>query len=131
MDARSNTQTEPPYGDLRDLMGRIDSMGELLKIDGADWDLEVGGLLDMIYHAEASNPPALLFDNIKGYPKGFRISAGSTNSPRRFALIMGLPEPKHPMEAVAAFCDRLRNDFKPTSASCQRRSSSRKHTARR
>jgi UbiD family decarboxylase len=116
MDARSNTQTEPPYGDLRDLMGRIDSMGELLKIDGADWDLEVGGLLDMIYHAEASNPPALLFDNIKGYPKGFRISAGSTNSPRRFALIMGLPEPKHPMEAVAAFCDRLRSDFKPIPA---------------
>jgi 4-hydroxy-3-polyprenylbenzoate decarboxylase len=116
MDARSNTQIEPQYGDLRDLIGRIDAMGELVKIDGADWDLELGGLLDMIYHAEPTNPPALLFDNIKGYPKGFRVSAGSTGSARRFALIMGLPDPKHPLDAVASFCDRLRSDFKPLPA---------------
>ena len=85
MDIDSNMRNEPQYGDLRDLIGQIDSRGELLKIDGVDWDLELGGLLDMIYHAETKNPPALLFDNIKGYPKGFRISAGATNSPGRFA----------------------------------------------
>jgi len=67
MDARSNTQIEPQYGDLRDLIGHIDKMGELVRIDGADWDLELGGLLDMIYHEDPQNPPALLFDNIKGY----------------------------------------------------------------
>ena len=116
MDARSNTKAEPAYDDLRDLIDRIDAMGELVKIDGADWNLELGGLLDMIYHDQPNNPPALLFDNIKGYPKGFRVSAGSTGSARRFALIMGLPEPNHPLEAVSAFCDRLRSDFKPIPA---------------
>lgn len=116
MDIDSNMRNEPQYGDLRDLIGQIDSRGELLKIDGVDWDLELGGLLDMIYHAETKNPPALLFDNIKGYPKGFRISAGATNSPGRFALIMGLPEPDHPLDAVASFCARMRGDFKPIPA---------------
>lgn len=116
MDARVNSRSEPQYGDLRDLIGRIDSMGDLLRVDGVDWDLELGGVLDMIYHAETKNPPALLFDNIKGYPKGFRISAGSTNSPKRFALIMGLPEPDHPLDAVRSFCKRMREDFKPIPA---------------
>jgi hypothetical protein len=62
-------------------------MGELVNIDGADWDLNLGGLLDLICHDEPYNPPALLFDNIKGYPKGFRVSAGSAGSARHFALI--------------------------------------------
>lgn len=110
-DPKSNTK--PQYGDLRDLIGRIESMDELVRIDGADWDLEIGGILDMIYHERGQNPPALLFDNIKGYPEGYRVSVGSTNSPRRFALIMGLPEPDHPLDAVAAFCDRLQGDFQP------------------
>ena len=116
MDDRSNSNTQPQYGDLRDLIGRIDRMGDLQRVDGVDWDLELGGVLDLVYHADTKNPPALLFDNIKGYPKGFRVSAGNTNSPKRFALIMGLPEPDHPLDAVRAFTQRLRKDFKPIPA---------------
>lgn len=99
------------HTDLRDAIDRIDRMGELLRIDGADWDLEVGALLEMIYHEVPQNPPALLFDNIKGYPKGFRISSGTTNSPNRFAMLLGLPEPKHPLDVVRAYRDRMRGDF--------------------
>jgi UbiD family decarboxylase len=106
-------KNDAQYTDLRDLLGRIDNMGELVHVDGADWNLEVGGLLDVLYHAEPKNPPALLFDNLKGYPKGFRISAGATNSPSRFALIMGLDKPNHPIDPVAGFVKRMRSEFKP------------------
>jgi 4-hydroxy-3-polyprenylbenzoate decarboxylase len=105
---------QPPerHSDLRDVIDRIERMGELRRIDGANWDLEIGALLEMVYHAEPNNPPSLLFDNIKGYPSGFRISSGTTNSPRRFAMLLGFPEPKHPLDVVRAYRDRMRGDFK-------------------
>src|SRR4029079_4685230 len=37
---------------------------------------------------------------------------GSTNSPRRLALILGLPEPKHPLDVGVAYRERMRGDFK-------------------
>jgi hypothetical protein len=45
-------KNDAQYTDLRDLLGRIDNIGELVRVDGADWNLEVGGLLDVLYHAE-------------------------------------------------------------------------------
>ena len=32
------------YQDLRDLLERFEQMGEVEKIDGADWNLEVGAI---------------------------------------------------------------------------------------
>jgi 3-polyprenyl-4-hydroxybenzoate decarboxylase len=41
----------------------------LRRVDGADWDLEIGA-----YRSRgAAQPKVVLFDNIKGYPKGFRV----------------------------------------------------------
>src|SRR5262249_29772754 len=87
-------------------------MGELQKIDGADWNLEIGAVAEMIYHATPDSPPALLFDNIPGYPKGFRILSGMTASAGRLAMTLGFPEPNGPMDVVRAYRDRLK-DFKP------------------
>ena len=39
-------------------------------------------------------PPALLFDRIKGYPKGFRVLTCSTSSPARLSSILRLPVQK-------------------------------------
>ena len=112
LDEVTSNQSEYPHEDLRDLIGRVDEIGELKRIDGVDWDLELGAILEMIYHADPENPPALLFDNIKGYPKGFRIASGTTNSPRRFGLVLGLPDPDHPLDVVRAYRDRMRGEFK-------------------
>lgn len=54
-----------PHADLREWLDRTESMGELQKIDGAEWNLEIGAVAEMIYHATPDNPPALLFDNIR------------------------------------------------------------------
>ena len=36
------------YRGLRDWLERVDRMGELLKIDGADWDREMGATTQLL-----------------------------------------------------------------------------------
>ena len=98
-----------PHVDLRDWMERAESVGELMRISGVDWNLEMGAVAEMIYHARPENPPALLFENIPGYSSDFRVLSGMTNSPRRLALTLGLPRPKHPLDVVRAYRDRVKN----------------------
>ena len=97
-----------PHEDLRDWMDRAESFGELKRISGVNWDLEIGAVAEMIYHARSENPPALLFDDIPGYPKDYRILSGMTNSPRRLAMTLGLPMTEHPMDVVRAYRDRMK-----------------------
>ncbi len=98
-----------PHRDLRDWLERVEAIGELLRVPGVDWDLEMGAVAEMIYHARPENPPAILFEDIPGYPKGYRVLSGMTNSPRRLALTLGLPTPKHPLDVVRAYRDRMRH----------------------
>jgi len=49
-----------PHADLREFIERAEAAGELLRIKGAHWDLEIGALAEIIYHAK-SEPPAILF----------------------------------------------------------------------
>ena len=81
-----------PYDDLRQWIELVESMGELKRIDGADWDLEIGTLAERIYRERTGTIPALLFDNIKGYSQGYRILFGQQTSYRRHALMAGLPK---------------------------------------
>src|SRR5580700_8369315 len=97
-----------PHVDLRDWIERVSSVGELLRISGVDWNLEMGAVAEMIYHARPENPPAILFENIPGYSADFRVLSGMTNSPLRLALTLGLPRPKHPLDVVRAYRDRMK-----------------------
>src|SRR5690242_11503526 len=67
--------------DLRDWLAAIDQLGELQRVDGADWRLEIGGLSELNYRRRP--PAAMLFDHIPGYPAGFRVLTGSLASARR------------------------------------------------
>jgi len=97
-----------PHADLRDWIGRVEGIGELLRVSGADWNLEIGAVAEMIYRTRAGNSPAILFENIPGYPPDFRILTGVTNSPQRMALTLGLPLSKHPLDIVRAYRDRMK-----------------------
>ena len=97
-----------PHVDLRDWIERVGSVGELMRISGVDWNLEMGAVAEMIYHARPENPPAILFENIPGYSADFRVLSGMTNSPLRLALTLGLPRPKHPLDVVRAYRDRMK-----------------------
>ena len=80
-----------PYEDVRQWLDLVESMGELKRINGADWNLEIGTMAELIYRERSGTIPALLFDHIKGYPEGFRILFGQQTSYRRLALMAGLP----------------------------------------
>ena len=54
--------------DLRSFIDRLESMGEIKTIEGADWNLEIGGLTELLSEKRG---PALLFDRIKDYPPGY------------------------------------------------------------
>jgi len=81
----------PSYTDLREWLDIVDTTGELKKVDGADWNLEMGTLAELLATESKGAVPAVLFDNIKGYPKGYRTLFAQNASFKRMALNLGLP----------------------------------------
>jgi 4-hydroxy-3-polyprenylbenzoate decarboxylase len=66
------------FNDLRDWIRESERLGEVKRVEHADWDLEIGVIVDL--YQERMGLPALLFDKIKGYPPGYRILANSLTS---------------------------------------------------
>src|SRR5918992_5511307 len=75
--------------DLRAWLAQVQELGELRELRGADWNLELGAISEL--NIKKALPPALLFDEIKGYPKGYRVLTCSTSSPARLSSILRLP----------------------------------------
>lgn len=86
--------------DLRDWLKEIDRLGELKRISAeVDWDLEMAGISYVT--GKKLGSPALMFENIKGYPKDrkvlFNVLGSSLN---RIALAMRLPAGKSALELI-------------------------------
>jgi 4-hydroxy-3-polyprenylbenzoate decarboxylase len=80
------------YKDLREWLSAVEKMNQLKTIEGADWNEEMGAITELIYHEGAAPPPAIMFDEVPGYQKGFRALFGATCSPERMALTLGFPD---------------------------------------
>jgi len=78
--------------DLRAWLAEVEKLGELRHVRGADWNLELGAISEL--NVKKDLPPALLFDEIKDFPKGFRVLTCSTSSPARLSSILRLPVQK-------------------------------------
>ena len=50
-----------PHRDLREFLERAESIGEITRVKGANWDLELGALAEIVNH-KRSEAPALLFE---------------------------------------------------------------------
>jgi len=96
-----------PHRDLREFLERAESIGEVTRVKGANWDLELGALAEIVNH-KRSEAPALLFEDITGYPKGFRVLSGSGNSSKRMALMLGFQMPQTAIDVVQAYRDRMK-----------------------
>jgi len=107
----STTANNTPHADLREFIERCEAAGELVRMKGVHWNLEMGALAEIVNHKRAE-APAILFEDIPGYPAGMRVLSGATNSSKRLALTLGLPEPKHPLDVVRAYRDRMKT-FSP------------------
>jgi UbiD family decarboxylase len=99
---------EAAYGDLREWIERVDALGQLARVNGADWDLELGALTDLMAR-KPQDAAALLFDEVKDHQPGYRVLSGMLNSRERVALTMGMPTDwPSDMAFVAAWRERLK-----------------------
>ncbi|MGW9120652.1 UbiD family decarboxylase [Streptomyces sp. NPDC055663] len=96
---------------FRDLRHYIDHMtetlgkDEVLQIDGADRDLDIGGITELMAEKEG---PALMFDNIPGYPAGHRVFTNFMGTAARTAVALGLPRDTSKLDIVRAWKDLSR-----------------------
>lgn len=98
------------YKDLRSWLEAVEKMGELRKLNGADWDLEVGTVTEMVHKHKGG--PAVLFDEIKDHSKGFRLLVNSMGTMNRLALTLNMPSDLKPLDFVEALKNR-RKSLKP------------------
>src|SRR5262245_17586741 len=73
--------------DLRGWIAAVEKLGELKVITGADWDVEIGAITEL-GHQRGKQSKALLFDEIKGYPAGYRVLSNSMNTVNRVATTL-------------------------------------------
>ena len=99
---------EQVFNDLREFIGAAKNLTEFREIKGASWDLEISTLIEATAEL-VPQPPMLLFDEIAGYPKGFRVLALPYASYRRVALAFGLPPDKSKLELVRLASRKVRS----------------------
>src|SRR4029434_4984783 len=92
--------------DLRDGIEGIKAADELKVIHGAEPKEEIGGFVD-IYQRKMGNP-AIMFDEVPGYPKGHRVLANMRTSVPRINVALGLPPKGSEMELVHWWRDYMR-----------------------
>ncbi|MGH7766986.1 MAG: UbiD family decarboxylase [Candidatus Binatia bacterium] len=101
--------------DLREWLREVERLGELEKIDGVDWDLELAALSELVnekFGARDRPRPALLFDRISGYPQGYRVAANLVASVGRLSLTLGLKPGLSEFEFIQEWRQRVK-DIRP------------------
>lgn len=102
------------YKDLRHFLKAVEGYQELKEFAGVDWNLDMSSFSEFVYHGTKDPKPALLFDEIPGYPKGFRCLFGQTSSARRIAMALSLPEGDDQIERKMLL-GNIRSKLKQTS----------------
>jgi 3-polyprenyl-4-hydroxybenzoate decarboxylase len=106
--------------DLRDYLDILEEYGEVQRIGlEVDWNLEMGAITRRVYDLGAA---AALFENVKGYPKGFRALGaplGTSKHPghglfARTALAMHMPPGSSAHEIMATYLKRKEKLIPPT-----------------
>jgi UbiD family decarboxylase len=79
--------------DLRVWLSEVEKLGQLEKIEGVNWDLELSAFAEVFnekYKEKGRSRPVLLFDKIVGYPAGRRVAANLVSSVNRLSLTLGM-----------------------------------------
>ena len=69
-------------------MTEADRLGELRTVNGANWEQDIGLACTLMKYSDDN--PALLFDEIPGHKKGFRVLAGIFGGKRK-NMTLGFP----------------------------------------
>jgi len=98
------------FDDLREFIKEAKEVGECKVIESADWDLEIGHIAEL--GISIPDSPFLVFDKIKGYPPGYRVTANILTSYNQLALVFGLPLNLIGINQVKAYRERVR-EYEP------------------
>src|SRR5207245_11366305 len=104
---RTTIEDNMPNKDLRDWIEGVKAAGELKMIKGAEPKEEIGGIVD-IYQRRMGNP-AVMFDEVPGFPKGHRVLANILTSTPRVSIALGLPPQSTQMEQIQWWRSYFRN----------------------
>ena len=100
-----------PYEDLRQFIGACEERKELVRMrDEVDWNLEIGAITRRSFDLQG---PAILFENVKGSPKGFSFFSGMVSTYRRYALAMNLPPETPIKEIIRTYYLRIKKPIPP------------------
>ena len=86
--AGPNVEHRIAYDDLREWIAEADRLGELEVVKGASWEQDIGLACTLVKYSDET--PALLFDEIPGCPKGFRVLANFFGGKRKH-MTLGFP----------------------------------------
>jgi 4-hydroxy-3-polyprenylbenzoate decarboxylase len=95
--------------DLREWLEKAKEMGELKLINGANWDEEIGRLM-LLARNKQTDSPAILFDNVTGYPKGYRVLTSMLSTKRRLSMTAHCSEGKSDLEFVDLLRRKMRDN---------------------
>src|SRR5262245_16146412 len=99
------------FDGLQEYVDACMEVDEFRVIEGADWNEEIGTLIEVTAEQFAS-PPMLVFDNVKGYPAGYRLVALIGASYKRQALALGLP-PELPRSELSQLGRKKMREIQP------------------
>jgi UbiD family decarboxylase len=85
--------------DLRTWLDDVRRLGQLTTVNNAHWNLELSTLTELI-NERSKTRPAIVFDNIKEYPAGYRVAVNLLSSLQRLALTLGIDPKLGPFDFV-------------------------------
>lgn len=99
------------FEDNREFIAVLEKSGDIVHIkQEVDWELEVGAILR---RANELHSPAVLFEKIKDYPKGYRIFGSPLSTHRRLAIAMGLEPETSVKDLQMEYGRRILRPVKP------------------
>lgn len=98
-----------PFSDLREFLAQLEEAGELRRISGAHWNLEMGVISELSFEHQG---PALLFEDIVDYPREYRVVTNLLSTVKR-SLIALEWNPDQTIEEAMRFFKESYSSFKP------------------
>jgi 4-hydroxy-3-polyprenylbenzoate decarboxylase len=95
-----NRRARVGYDDLREWIVEAERLGELVRASGYSWQDDIGMAAELLQHD--ARAPAALFDDIPGYPKGFRVLTNFFGG-RRQNMTLGFPAELSKIELSESF----------------------------
>ena len=100
MQQHSNIKAAIAYDDLREWLSAAEALGEVRNVSGASWQEDIGLAAEAVLRDE--NGPCVVFDDIPGSPKGFRVLLNMFAGTRR-NMTLGFPDHLNKWELSDAY----------------------------